>query len=104
MTVIQELVDRARERARDLPDDGPVLQRTRASFTDAIAGKDRLSVLAEFKRSSPSEPEIAPERGVEGAFARRLRWAAGAAGWPGRRRNSTRRCATGCRNRRSDRY
>lgn len=65
MTVIQELVDMARERARNLPAEGPVLQQPRASFTDAIAGKDRLSVIAEFKRSSPSEHEIAPERGVE---------------------------------------
>ena len=77
MTVLQELVDLARKRARKLPTEGPVLQQGRASFTNAIAGKDRLSVLAEFKRRSPSQSDIAPERAVEGQV--RAYEAAGAA-------------------------
>lgn len=65
MAVIQELVNLARERARQLPADGPIVAQGRASLAEAIAGKDRLSVLAEFKRSSPSQSDIAPERAVE---------------------------------------
>ena len=66
MAVFQELVDHARERARELPAAGPVPRQDRPSFLDALAGRDHLSVVAEFKRRSPSEQDIAPERSVEG--------------------------------------
>lgn len=77
MTVLQELVDLARERARKLPTEEPGPRLPRASFTNALAGKDRLSVIAEFKRRSPSQSDIAPERAVEGQV--RAYQAAGAA-------------------------
>lgn len=77
MTVLQELVDLARERARKLPTEEPPPRPRRASFSKALAGKDRLSVIAEFKRSSPSQSDIAPERAVEGQV--RAYEAAGAA-------------------------
>ena len=52
--VLQSLVDSSRLRAAELPAGGPSVRRTRASLADALAGRDRIKIIAEFKRSSPS--------------------------------------------------
>jgi indole-3-glycerol phosphate synthase len=52
--VLQALVDASRRRAAELPAAGGVVRRTRASLAQALAGRDRLKIIAEFKRSSPS--------------------------------------------------
>jgi len=65
--VLDELFARSRERAARLPALGraaPTRAR-RASFKDAIAGKDHISLIAEFKRRSPSLGAIAPEADLE---------------------------------------
>jgi len=53
MGVLQELVAAARTRARDLP---PAAEdkSVRADFVGALRGRDRVAVVAEFKRESPS--------------------------------------------------
>jgi indole-3-glycerol phosphate synthase len=56
--LLSELVLGARARARLLPSVEPS-RRARRSFLSAIQGKDRLEVVAEFKRRSPSQGEIA---------------------------------------------
>lgn len=52
--VLQALVDASRLRAADLPVGGPIVRRKRASLAAALAGRDRIKIVAEFKRSSPS--------------------------------------------------
>jgi len=59
--VLQALVDASRLRAAAISLDGPEVRRTRASLADALAGRDRLKIIAEFKRSSPSAGEIGPD-------------------------------------------
>ena len=63
MSVLEELVTAARQRARDLPRDEPVVRSTGIRFDEALRGKDRLGVIAEFKQASPSLGAIA-ERDV----------------------------------------
>jgi len=60
MSVLDELITHSRERAKTarVPQGQPA---PRPSFRDAIAGKESLAVIAEFKRSSPSEGAIATE-------------------------------------------
>jgi indole-3-glycerol phosphate synthase len=72
VSVLTELVVSARERARKLPGGEPTGKPEGARFDDALRGKDRLSVIAEFKQASPSLGEIA-ERDVVaqvGGYAR----------------------------------
>jgi len=54
MSVLDELVARARARAAALPDFEQAAPSARAGFAKALAGRERLSVIAEFKRGSPS--------------------------------------------------
>ena len=63
MSLLEELVAAARKRAKDLPRDDPKPCSTAIRFDDALRGKDRLGVIAEFKQSSPSLGVIA-ERDV----------------------------------------
>ena len=63
MSLLEELVAAARQRARDLPRDEPLVRSTGIRFDEALRGKDRLGVIAEFKQASPSLGAIA-ERDV----------------------------------------
>ncbi|MCA8944335.1 MAG: indole-3-glycerol-phosphate synthase TrpC, partial [Planctomycetes bacterium] len=57
MSVLDEITELARERAKQLaPSDARC---ERANFADALRGRDRLSIVAEFKRASPSLGDIA---------------------------------------------
>ena len=63
MGVLDELVREARRRARALPDPGPV-RCDRPSFAAALRGRQQLSVIAEFKRGSPSAGRIAADASI----------------------------------------
>ena len=79
MSLIDELVAAARERAEALPPRELLperAERSRPSFREALRGKAHLDVIAEFKRASPSLGAIA-ERGLEDQVRRYAR--AGAA-------------------------
>jgi indole-3-glycerol phosphate synthase len=65
MSVLRELVEHARARAAALRVPAPEPTGRRASFRDAIAGKAALSVIAEFKRASPSQGAIDADAEVE---------------------------------------
>ena len=58
MAVLEELMAEAEARSRGLPQPRPGTRTPRPSFQDAIAGKDNLDVVAEFKRQSPSRGVI----------------------------------------------
>lgn len=62
--VLQALVDSSRLRAAELPAGGPIVRRTRASLAGALAGRERIKIIAEFKRSSPSAGAIGPRASV----------------------------------------
>lgn len=57
--LLEALLAHARERAANLPIATPVARSSRPSFRQAIAGKQRLAVIAEWKRASPSAGRIA---------------------------------------------
>jgi indole-3-glycerol phosphate synthase len=59
MSLLEDLLARARERSRQLPRDEPGARRTARRFDEAIRGKDGLGVVAEFKQASPSLGPIA---------------------------------------------
>ena len=59
MNVIHELVSAARERVKSLTATEPVAKPRGIRFDDALRGKDRLKVIAEFKQASPSLGDIA---------------------------------------------
>jgi len=59
MSVLEDLVSAARERVKTLPSSEPVNKPQGLRFDDALRGKDRLAVIAEFKQASPSLGEIA---------------------------------------------
>lgn len=63
MSVLEDLVAAARERVKTLPADEPAGKPRGLRFDDALRGKDRLDVIAEFKQASPSLGAIA-ERDV----------------------------------------
>lgn len=73
--VLAELVAAAHRRARSLPTLSRA-RRERPSFVQAIAGKEELAIIAEFKRSSPSGAIAA---GADLAARARTYAAAGAA-------------------------
>lgn len=64
MTLLEELAKVARERAAVLPEAGPLTRPRRPDFLEAIGGRERISVIAEFKRRSPSADAIAPAASV----------------------------------------
>lgn len=57
--LMDELIAGARDRARALPKTEPERTSSAPSFREAVRGKDRLCVIAEFKSSSPSLGAIA---------------------------------------------
>jgi indole-3-glycerol phosphate synthase len=59
MNVLDELVAAARERAKSLPAREPMAKPGGCRFDDALRGKDRMKVIAEFKQASPSLGDIA---------------------------------------------
>jgi indole-3-glycerol phosphate synthase len=64
VTILAELVAAARVRATLLPRTEPDSRASSPAFSEALRGKDRLSVVAEFKRASPSLGAIAPDAEV----------------------------------------
>ena len=69
MSVLEDLVAAARERVKDLSTEEPTDKRRGLRFDEALRGKDRLDVIAEFKQASPSLGPIA-ERDVATQVAR----------------------------------
>ncbi|MGH9324721.1 MAG: indole-3-glycerol-phosphate synthase [Vicinamibacteria bacterium] len=59
MGLLGELVASARERAKEIPPREGAPAPGGATFRDALRGKNRLAVIAEFKRRSPSLGAIA---------------------------------------------
>ncbi|HEY7700578.1 MAG TPA: indole-3-glycerol-phosphate synthase, partial [Vicinamibacteria bacterium] len=59
MNVLDELVAAARERVKELPNREPQKLPSGISFSDALRGRERLKVIAEFKQASPSAGSIA---------------------------------------------
>jgi len=54
LSVVEDLVAAARERIKGLSTEEPIGKRPGLRFDDALRGKDRLDVIAEFKQASPS--------------------------------------------------
>lgn len=59
MSLIEDLVNEARARARELPNQEPVIKSSGQKFRNALRGKYHMSVIAEFKQASPTLGEIA---------------------------------------------
>jgi indole-3-glycerol phosphate synthase len=59
MELIDALVRSARERARKLPQRVPKARPGRPSFVEAVRGRAKLDVIAEYKQTSPSLGDIA---------------------------------------------
>lgn len=65
MGLLDDLVAEARARARTLSREEPSRAATVPSFAEALQGKKRLKVIAEYKRSSPSRGALGPDVDLE---------------------------------------
>lgn len=72
MSILEDLVAAARERVKEMPAEEPIGIRQGLRFDDVLRGKERLDVIAEFKRASPSLGPIA-ERHVARQVERYVR-------------------------------
>ncbi len=61
MPVLQDLMTSAQQRAQSLQVDAQTQPVSHPSFAQALRGKEKIQVIAEFKRRSPSENAIAPQ-------------------------------------------
>lgn len=64
MSLLEDLLAAARYRLRTLSAIEPRGRPERPSFGEAVRGKDRLKIVAEYKRASPARATAASDRGL----------------------------------------